>query len=90
MHWRGRGTPAAAEFKFRRDQASRAERIPQRRQLEMESTQRDTEERPSFEFSFSGLKTAVLRYIQNRMGWRLLRRGAAGGTWIDVEGESRS
>jgi N6-L-threonylcarbamoyladenine synthase len=58
----GRGNPRAVEFKFgqikRRDKSE-----SQRAQSKKEDTE-GVEDRPSFDFSFSGIKTAVLRYIQ--------------------------
>jgi N6-L-threonylcarbamoyladenine synthase len=56
------GNPRAVEFKFgqikRRDKSE-----PQRTERNGEDTE-GSEDRRSFDFSFSGIKTAVLRYVQ--------------------------
>jgi N6-L-threonylcarbamoyladenine synthase len=58
----GRGNPRAVEFKFGQIKR-RGKSEPQRSQRNGESTE-GAEDRRSFDFSFSGIKTAVLRYIQ--------------------------
>ena len=72
------GNPRAVEFRF--------QQIKRKAKNESQRTQRDgedkeeTEAHPHFDFSFSGIKTAVLRYVQaNAMGERVdARRRALG------------
>jgi N6-L-threonylcarbamoyladenine synthase len=57
-----KGNPRAVEFKF--GQIKRREKSePQRTQRNGENTE-GSEDRRAFDFSFSGIKTAVLRYVQ--------------------------
>jgi N6-L-threonylcarbamoyladenine synthase len=56
----GRGNPQAVEFRFQQIKA-RSKSEPQSAQSKGEDTEGVP---PSYDFSFSGIKTAVLRYIQ--------------------------